>query len=31
MAEAYGRLMRRPGIAMVTAGPGFTNAPTNCE
>ena len=26
MAEAYGRLMRRPGIAMVTAGPGFTNA-----
>ncbi|HNR52503.1 MAG TPA: thiamine pyrophosphate-binding protein, partial [Deltaproteobacteria bacterium] len=26
MAEAYGRLMRRPGVAMVTAGPGFTNA-----
>ena len=26
MAEAYGRLTRRPGIAMVTAGPGFTNA-----
>jgi acetolactate synthase-1/2/3 large subunit len=26
MAEAYGRMMRRPGIAMVTAGPGFTNA-----
>ena len=26
MAEAYGRLNRRPGIAMVTAGPGFTNA-----
>ena len=28
MAEAYGRLTRRPGIAMVTAGPGFTNALT---
>ncbi|NLH49687.1 MAG: thiamine pyrophosphate-binding protein [Myxococcales bacterium] len=26
MAEAYGRLTRRPGVAMVTAGPGFTNA-----
>ncbi len=26
MAEAYGRLKRKPGIAMVTAGPGFTNA-----
>ena len=26
MAEAYGRMTRRPGIAMVTAGPGFTNA-----
>ena len=26
MAEAYGRLTRKPGIAMVTAGPGFTNA-----
>ncbi len=28
MADAYGRLMRRPGVAMVTAGPGFTNALT---
>ena len=28
MADAYGRLMRRPGVAMVTAGPGFTNAIT---
>ena len=28
MAEAYGKLTRRPGIAMVTAGPGFTNALT---
>lgn len=26
MAEAYGRMKRTPGIAMVTAGPGFTNA-----
>ena len=26
MAEAYGRIKRKPGIAMVTAGPGFTNA-----
>ena len=26
MAEAYGRMCRKPGIAMVTAGPGFTNA-----
>jgi acetolactate synthase-1/2/3 large subunit len=26
MAEAYGRMKRKPGIAMVTAGPGFTNA-----
>ena len=26
MAEAYGRMKRSPGIAMVTAGPGFTNA-----
>jgi len=25
MAEAWGRLTRRPGVAMVTAGPGFTN------
>ncbi len=28
MAEAYGKLTRKPGIAMVTAGPGFTNALT---
>ena len=26
MAEAWGRMTRKPGIAMVTAGPGFTNA-----
>ena len=25
MAEAWGRMTRKPGIAMVTAGPGFTN------
>jgi len=28
MAEAWGRLTRSPGVAMVTAGPGFTNALT---
>jgi len=28
MAEAYGRMTRKPGVAMVTAGPGFTNALT---
>ncbi len=28
MAEAYGKLTGRPGVAMVTAGPGFTNALT---
>ncbi len=28
MAEAWGRMKRRPGTAMVTAGPGFTNALT---
>jgi len=28
MAEAWGKLNRKPGIAMVTAGPGFTNALT---
>jgi acetolactate synthase-1/2/3 large subunit len=28
MAEAMGRMTRRPGVAMVTAGPGFTNALT---
>ncbi|HPQ68268.1 MAG TPA: thiamine pyrophosphate-binding protein [bacterium] len=26
MAEAYGRMTRKPGVVMVTAGPGFTNA-----
>jgi len=26
MAEACGRLIRKPGIALVTAGPGFTNS-----
>jgi acetolactate synthase-1/2/3 large subunit len=26
MAEVFGRMTRRPGIAMVTAGPGFTNS-----
>ncbi len=28
MAEAYGKMTRKPGIAMVTAGPGFTNSLT---
>ena len=28
MAEAWGRMTRKPGVAMVTAGPGFTNALT---
>ncbi|MFW6080532.1 MAG: thiamine pyrophosphate-binding protein [Desulfosalsimonas sp.] len=28
MAEAWGKLTRRPGVAMVTAGPGFTNSLT---
>ncbi|MDZ7697688.1 MAG: thiamine pyrophosphate-binding protein [Deltaproteobacteria bacterium] len=28
MAEAWGKLTREPGVAMVTAGPGFTNALT---
>jgi acetolactate synthase-1/2/3 large subunit len=28
MAEAYGRFTRKPGVALVTAGPGFTNALT---
>lgn len=28
MAEAWGRMNRKPGTAMVTAGPGFTNALT---
>jgi acetolactate synthase-1/2/3 large subunit len=27
-AEAYGRLTRRPAVALVTGGPGFTNAVT---
>ena len=26
MAEAYGRMRRKPGVAFVTAGPGFTNS-----
>ncbi len=26
MAEAYGRMRRKPGVALVTAGPGFTNS-----
>ena len=26
MAEAYGRMKRKPGVASVTAGPGFTNS-----
>lgn len=28
MAEAYGKMTRKAGVAMVTAGPGFTNALT---
>ncbi|MFP4451756.1 MAG: thiamine pyrophosphate-binding protein [Desulfobacterales bacterium] len=28
MAEAWGKMTRRPGVAMVTAGPGFTNSLT---
>ncbi|MCK9364095.1 MAG: thiamine pyrophosphate-binding protein [Syntrophales bacterium] len=28
MAEAWGRMNRKPAVAMVTAGPGFTNALT---
>ncbi len=28
MAEAYGKMNRKAGVAMVTAGPGFTNALT---
>jgi len=28
MAEAWGKMTRTPGVAMVTAGPGFTNAMT---
>ncbi len=28
MAEAWGRMTRKPGTAMVTAGPGFTNSLT---
>ena len=28
MAEAFGRMTGKPGTAMVTAGPGFTNART---
>jgi len=29
MAEAWGRTQREPGVALVTAGPGFTNALTS--
>ena len=28
MAEAWGKMTRTPGVAMVTAGPGFTNSLT---
>lgn len=28
MADAYGRMTGKPGVAMLTAGPGFTNALT---
>lgn len=28
MAEAWGKITRRPGVALVTAGPGFTNSLT---
>ncbi|MBF0120376.1 MAG: thiamine pyrophosphate-binding protein [Desulfobacterales bacterium] len=28
MAEAWGKMTKKPGVAMVTAGPGFTNALT---
>lgn len=31
MAEAYGRLRRRPGVCVVTAGPGFTNCLTGVQ
>jgi acetolactate synthase-1/2/3 large subunit len=31
MAEAYGRLTGTPGICLVTAGPGFTNALTGVQ
>ena len=31
MAEAYGRLTRRPGVCLVTAGPGFTNCLTGVQ
>jgi len=31
MAEAYGRITRRPGVCLVTAGPGFTNALTGIQ
>ncbi|NWF55879.1 MAG: thiamine pyrophosphate-binding protein, partial [Syntrophaceae bacterium] len=26
MAEAWGRMTRKPGVALVTAGPGFSNS-----
>lgn len=28
-ADAYGRIMRKPGVCLVTAGPGFTNTLTS--
>lgn len=31
MAEAYGRLTGRPGVCLVTAGPGFTNCLTGVQ
>ncbi|MFC1854231.1 thiamine pyrophosphate-binding protein [candidate division CSSED10-310 bacterium] len=31
MAEAFGRLTRKPGICLVTAGPGFTNCLTGVQ
>ena len=31
MAEAYGRITRRPGVCLVTAGPGFTNCLTGVQ
>ena len=31
MAEAHGRLTRRPGVCLVTAGPGFTNCLTGVQ
>ena len=30
-AEGYARSTGKPGVALVTSGPGATNAPTNCR